>query len=147
MYFVLPVSIPLIVAFITSLILNPLVRIVQLRLKINRQLSVILVFLLFLILVGFAGTIIVTKAIGQVVNFVESMPAHFNQLNEIFLQWEKDFREYAQNLPTEFIKQVSDSVEDNLTALSSTAKEKITLDNIAQIFAKIPQYLISFLVY
>src|SRR5699024_7319836 len=86
-------------------------------------------------------------AIGQVVNFVEDIPAHFNQINHIYMQWEADFRQYAQNLPTEFIKEVSNSIEDNLTALSTIAKEKITIDKIAQFFSKIPQYLISFLVY
>src|SRR5699024_1633210 len=60
---------------------------------------------------------------------------------------EADFRHYTQNLPEEFVRQVSNSLEENLTALNNTVKEKITLDNIAQIFAMIPQYLISFLVY
>lgn len=147
MYFILPVSIPLIVALVTALILNPLIRTVQRKLKINRRFSVILVFILFLIIVGLAGTFIVTKAIGQVVDFVEAIPSHFNQLNQIYLTWESEFREYAQDLPPEFIKQVSDGFEDNLNALSTTVKEKITIDNIAQMFAKIPQYLISFLVY
>src|SRR5690625_4378076 len=116
MYFILPVSIPLIVALISALMLNPLVRLAQTRLKINRKLSVILVFLLFLIAIGFGSTLIVTKAIGQVVNFVESIPSHFNQLNQIYLQLEADFREYAQNLPPEFIKQVSSSIEDIFNA-------------------------------
>lgn len=147
MYFILPVSIPLITALITALILNPLVRLFQRKFKINRNYSVVFVFLIFIFLIGFSATFIVTKAIGQVVNFVEAIPTHVNQLNTIYLEWEANFREYAQNLPSEFIKQVSDSFEDNLNALSTTVKEKITIDNIAQIFAKIPQYLISFLVY
>lgn len=147
MYFILPVSIPLIVALITSLALNPLVRLFQKSLKINRKASVTLVFLLFLIIIGFAGTFIVTKAIGQVVNFVEDVPAHINQLNRIYLEWEAKFRDYAQDLPPEFIKEVSNSLEDNLNALSITVKEKFTIDNIAQVFSKIPQYFISFLVY
>src|SRR5699024_3490551 len=36
---------------------------------------------------------------------------------------------------------------ENINHLTETVKEKITLDRIAQTFAKVPQYLISFLVY
>src|SRR5699024_6200173 len=88
-----------------------------------------------------------TKAIGQLVNFVEDIPTYINQINNLYIQWENNFQRYASNLPPEFVKQISDSLQDNLIALSTTVKEKITIDNIAQIFAKIPQYLISFLVY
>lgn len=146
-YFILPVSIPLIIALLTALALNPLVHLLQNKLKISRKISVIFIFLLFLILIGFAGTFIVTKAIGQIVNFVEDVPMHFQQINNIYLQLEQDFRQYAQNLPIEFVREVSNSVENSLIALGTTAKEVITLDNIAQIFTKIPQFLVSFIVY
>lgn len=115
--------------------------------RVNRKTSVIIVFLLFLLLVGVAGTLTVTKAIGQLVNFVEDVPMYFNQINSLYNEWEDNFQQYASNLPPEFVKQVSDSLQDNLTALNTTVREKITIDNIAQIFAKVPQYLISFIVY
>lgn len=147
LYFLLPVSIPLILAFITALFLNPLIRFFQRRLKIDRKYAVGIVFLIFIISLSFIGTLIVTRAIGQVVNFVEAIPNHFRQINELYMKIESDFRVYAQNLPPEFIKQVSESIVDNFEAFSTTVKEKFTIDNIAQVFAKIPQYLISFIVY
>lgn len=147
LYFILPISVPLIVALVTALALNPVIRLIQHKIKLNRKISVIIVFLLFLLVIGFTGTFAVTKAATQVVHFVEDVPEYFNQLNEIYEDWESDFQQYTQNLPQEFVRQISKSLEENLTALSTTAKEIITLDNIAQIFAKIPQYLISFIVY
>lgn len=147
LYFILPISVPLLVAFFTALILNPAIRLVQKHMKLSRKNAVIIVFMLFLVCIGITGTFIVTKAATQVVNFVEDVPEHFNQLNNMYAEWEKDFQTYSKNLPTEFVNQISKSLEANLTSLSDTAKEKITIDNIAQIFAKVPQYLISFLVY
>ena len=120
---------------------------IQQKIKISRKNSVIIVFLLFLLLLGFSGTFLVTKAIGQVINFVEDVPHYFNQLNRIYADWEESFHHYASNLPPEFVKQVSESLEDNLTTLSTTAKEKITIDKIAELVSKVPQYLISLLVY
>lgn len=146
-YFILPVSVPLIVALVTALMLNPLVRLMQRKVKISRKTSVIIVFLLFMILVGFAGSFVVTKAVTQVVTFVEDVPTHFKQINNVYEEWESGFEKYTQSLPPEFIEQISDSLKKHLTNLSIAAKEKITIENIAQIFAEVPQYLISFLVY
>lgn len=138
---------PLIVALITALMLNPIVRLTQTRVKLTRKTAVIIVFISFLVVMGVAGTFLVTKAVTQAVNFVEDVPEYFNELNEMYEDWEKDFQKYSKNLPPEFVKQISKSLEENLTSLSDTAKEKITIDNIAEIFAKVPQFLISFLVY
>ncbi|ASN05876.1 sporulation integral membrane protein YtvI [Virgibacillus necropolis] len=147
LYFILPISVPLLVAFITALVLNPAVRLTQSHLKLTRKAAVIITFMLFLVLIGIAGTFIVTKAATQVVNFVEDVPEHFNHLNEVYAEWENDFQNYSKNLPPEFVSQISKSLEENLISLSDTAKEKITIDKIAEVFAKVPQYLISFLVY
>lgn len=89
----------------------------------------------------------VTKAITQMVVFVEDVPEHFNELNEFYGEWEKGFEQYTSSLPEEFVEQITGSLEENINNLSNTVKEKITLDRIAQLFAKVPQYLISFLVY
>lgn len=146
-YFILPIAIPLVVALLTALVLNPVVRLLQQKTKLNRKLSVTIIFLMFLLVIGFTSTVIVTKAIAQVVNFAEDLPSHFNQLNRVYSQWIEDFQQYVQTLPNEFVKQVSDGIEENLTALTTMIKETITIDNIAQFVSKIPQFLISFLVY
>lgn len=146
-YFLLPIAIPLILALLTALVLNPLVKWLQRKIKVSRLLSVTIVFFLFIFLAGFVGTFIVTKAVAQVVNFVEDIPNHFNQLNHLYNKLVFDFQQFAQDLPPEFVKQLSTGIEENLIALSEVVKEKITLENIAQVFAKIPRYLISFLVY
>lgn len=147
LFLLLPISIPLVLALLTALLLNPVVRLLQEKTKFNRQTSVIIVFMILILFIGFISTFIVTKAIAQVVNFVEDIPDHFQQMNEVYEQWNKDLQHYAQTLPPEFINQVTSSIEENLTALGDTIKERITIDSIAQIFAKVPQFLVSFLVY
>src|SRR5699024_936806 len=108
-YVVLAISLPLVIVLVTALILNPVVSLFHHRLKMNRKYSVIVVFLLFLLLLGLAGTFTVTKAIGQVVNFVEDVPTYINQVNNIYRDWEYKFQQYAINLPPEFVKQVTNS--------------------------------------
>ncbi|GAB3068115.1 sporulation integral membrane protein YtvI [Virgibacillus ainsalahensis] len=145
--FILPVSVPLIVAFLTALILNPLVRLIQKKGKLNRKFSVIIVFLLFILFIGVAGTFTISKAVTQVVNLVEDVPVYINQLNDTYTEWDNQLQQYMDNLPPEFVNQVLAGIEDSLISLSNTAKEIITIDNIAQIFAKVPQYLVSLIVY
>ncbi len=146
-YFILPISVPLILAFITALSLNPVIRMLQKGLKASRKMAVAIVFILFVLMISLLGTFVVTKSISQVITFVEEVPTYFNQLNDVYEEWERNFESYAQNLPTEFVNQVMSSFEENVTSLSQTAKEKITLDSIAQVFTSVPNYLIAFLVY
>lgn len=146
-YFLLPISVPLIIALLTALALNPAVRFTQQKMKLSRKSAVITVFLLFLLVIGFAGTFIVTRAVGQIAIFVEDMPRHFNELNAFYAEWERGFQQYTSSLPPEFIQEITGSLDDYMTKLTDTAKEKITIERIADVFAKVPQYLISFIVY
>ncbi|WP_042145050.1 sporulation integral membrane protein YtvI [Paucisalibacillus sp. EB02] len=146
-YFVLSLSIPLIIALITALSLNPLVRLIQNRIKLNRKISVLIVFLLFLIVVGIAGTLLVTKAVGQAINFVEDVPSHINKINNIYSNWEDRISEYGKDLPVEFVDSVTASFDTYVTSLNATLKEHLTINRIAGIFSEIPQYIVSILVY
>jgi len=147
LFFILPISIPLVIALVTALILNPLVRLIQKKVKIGRKTAVIIVFLLFLVFLGISGTFLVTKAVTQVVNFVEGIPSYVTELNKIYGKWESGFEKYTENLPAEFYEQVTDTIESQLTSMSETLKETITIERIAQFVAEIPQYLVSFIVY
>ncbi|MUK89557.1 sporulation integral membrane protein YtvI [Ornithinibacillus sp. L9] len=146
-YFILPISLPLIIAFLTALVLNPVVRLLQRRIKFSRRNSVLIIFLLFLLLSGVLGTFIVTKTVTQVVDFVEAVPTYINQLNNIYEDWEENLKQYTKDLPPEFFEEISNSLEGYITEISNTVKEKITIENISKVFAVIPQYLISIIVY
>ncbi|MBC5635847.1 sporulation integral membrane protein YtvI [Ornithinibacillus hominis] len=146
-YFVLSISIPLIIALITALSLNPVVNFIQNRTRINRKFSVLIVFLLFLVVVGFAGGFIVTKAVGQAINFVEDVPSHINKINQVYGEWQNRITEYGNDLPSEFVESVTDSFDTYVTQLNTTLREKVTINKIASIFAQVPQYIVSILVY
>ncbi|MFD1360223.1 sporulation integral membrane protein YtvI [Lentibacillus salinarum] len=146
-FFILPISIPLVIALLTALILNPLIRFTQRKGKLGRKTGVTVVFLLFLVFLGISGTFVVTKAVTQVVNFVEDIPTYVTELNYIYGTWESGFEQYTENLPDEFYEQVTSTIESQLTSMSETLKETITIDRMAQFVAGVPQYLISFIVY
>ena len=146
-FFILPVSIPLILAFFTALFLNPTIRWLQLRFKINRKYAVSIIFILFILLAGVIGTYFVTKTFTHIVNFVENGPTYINQINEQFLGWETDLKNIMEDLPTEFIEQINDGISKNVTLLSDNIKNQLQVEKLAGMVAAIPQYLVSFIVY
>ncbi|WP_028782654.1 sporulation integral membrane protein YtvI [Thalassobacillus devorans] len=146
-YFLLPVSVPLIAAFVTALFLNPAVRMMQFRFRMKRKLSVIITFLLFLLLISILGTFVVTKTITQVAHLTENAPAYVKQINLMVQDWEESIDRYAQDLPDEFVTEITAGMQSNVKNLSETITNNLTIENITKVFAKIPEYLVSFLVY
>lgn len=96
---------------------------------------------------GVAGTFVVTKAVGQAINFVEDVPTYVQKVNIIYGEWEERFSQYGKNLPDEFVQSVTDSFDNYINSVSTTLKEKLTINRIAAIVAEVPQYLVSLLVY
>lgn len=146
-YFILPVSIPLILAFVTALFLNPAIRWLQFRFKINRKFAVTIVFLVFILIVGVIGTYTVTSVVKHVVTLAENTPTYVNQINGKVIEWEADLERVMEDLPKEFVDQVKDGIKGNVLKINETIKNNLQLENIAGYVATVPQYIVSFIVY
>lgn len=146
-YYLLPVSVPIIVAFITALFLNPSIRWMQFRFRVKRRLAVIIVYILFLILIGIMGSYVVTKAVTQVVNFSENAPTYFNQMESFSTKWQADINRFTADLPQNFVDEVKESIQDTLKNFKTKITDTLNIENIASWVAKIPDLLVSFLVY
>ncbi|QDP40064.1 sporulation integral membrane protein YtvI [Radiobacillus deserti] len=146
-YFILPVSVPLIVAFVTALILNPAVRMMQFRFKMNRKFAVTIVFLIFLLIIGVIGSYFVTRAVTHVAQFTEDAPIYINQLTKKVGDWEQDLDHFAEDLPEEFIKEVKDGIQSTVDSFAETLRKNLKIEKIASVVGLIPQYLVSLLVY
>ncbi|MEQ6387709.1 sporulation integral membrane protein YtvI [Bacillaceae bacterium S4-13-58] len=145
--YILPVSIPLLLAFITALILNPAVRWLEFRFKLTRKLAVIVMFIFFIGVVGTSGSFIVVNSISQLVDVAERLPTYIDNVNNLFLQWEEDIELITEELPEQFIEQLKQSIEDSLSTFNDTINEYLTIDNLTSIAASIPNYLVSIIVY
>ncbi|WP_058306998.1 sporulation integral membrane protein YtvI [Gracilibacillus massiliensis] len=144
---ILPVSIPLILAFITALILNPVVRWIIQRLRLSRKLAVTIVFIIFLVIISTIGTYAVTKIIGQVVNFAENAPSYMLSVKDQVLEWEEDLDHFTEDLPNEFVIEVKKQIQSTTTSLSDNLRDMVRIEKIANIASEIPNYLVSFIVY
>ncbi|MFD2638155.1 sporulation integral membrane protein YtvI [Piscibacillus salipiscarius] len=146
-YFILPISVPLILAFLTALILNPLVRFNTRRFGISRKISVTIVFLIFILILATIGTYTTTKVVGQVIKLTENIPSYISDVESELTDFRTKFDAFTEEWPDEFINSVEKRVTENLTTYGQTLQDYNYIESITQIFMKIPDFLISLLVY
>lgn len=147
LYFILPISIPLILALLTALVLNPLIRLAIRNLRLSRLTSVLIVFFIFIILLGTIGTYTTVKTIGQVVHMAENAPSYISNVEDVLVDLREDIESYTRDWPPQFIQEVEKRAVQNFDNFQSQLMEYIEIDNIAQIFVKIPEVLVGLIVY
>ncbi|MCJ8006145.1 sporulation integral membrane protein YtvI [Lederbergia wuyishanensis] len=146
-YYILPISIPLIIALITALMLEPAVKFVQSKLRLKRQLSIVIVFTIFTLLLAFAIFFIITKAISQGIKLVEDAPGYIHELSIMWKHYEEYFSNAAQDFPDEIVTAITDEVNNFLESFMLSLKQYVKIENISALLSYIPNYLVSFLVY
>lgn len=95
---------PFVIGWIISMIANPLVRILEKRLKIVRKhgsMLIIIGVLAVVILLGYLG---VSRIVVEVGNVVDSLP-------EIYENWQEDFEDIGQNLQVVYDRLPHDTQE------------------------------------
>jgi sporulation integral membrane protein YtvI len=146
-FFIIPISVPLITAFITVLFLEPIVRVLQTKFKLKRNISVIIVFLLFLLFVGICGYFLTTKVVGEGIQIAQNVPYYVNDINRAWYSLENRLQNVAQDLPKEFVDEVTQQVSDFLEGVRRSITDSVNIANVKQIVTEIPNYLVSLLVY
>lgn len=98
-------------------------------------------------MIGLLGTYAVTRAVTQLVELADNAPTYINQINNVLINWQNNMNSFTQNMPSEFVDKVSVELQNTIDTTTQTLSQKLQLSNIAAFAAKIPEYLISFLVY
>ncbi|RLQ95864.1 sporulation integral membrane protein YtvI [Falsibacillus albus] len=146
-YFVLPVSIPLIVAIVTALFLDPLVRLVVNKFNRKRHFAVMIVFITFTLLMGLAAFFITTKVVTEAVKLVQDAPKYVSQMNDLWSNYEGHFSSASQDLPKELVDTVSNEIQTNLESSKKKLFNYLNFEKVSTFLSYIPNFLVSFLVY
>ncbi|WP_191565717.1 sporulation integral membrane protein YtvI [Metabacillus idriensis] len=146
-FFLLPISIPLIMAFITALLLEPLVRLFHNRMKLQRKMAVLLSFLIFLFTITIIGYFITTKVVGEAISTIENAPLYINEITNAWNHFEDKLTNSAKDLPPEFVREISSQVEEFLEKTKTDLASSINIENVKRIFTNIPNYMVNMLVY
>ncbi|WP_018921395.1 sporulation integral membrane protein YtvI [Salsuginibacillus kocurii] len=146
-YFILPVSLPILLALLTALLLNPLVRFLTTRAKLKRNLAVTFVFTLFLCILGLTGYIGTTQLITQIVDFVDNLPALLNEINRAWLNFQANLETTYADLPPDLVNEINSQVTSTLNSIREDFSPGEIIASVTAMIAAIPSYLVSFLVY
>lgn len=146
-YWIIPVSVPIITALLTAMLLAPAVKMLQGRGKMKRNLAVFIVFMIFLCFLGLSGYFIITKAITQADDFVKNLPSYINELNIAWLNIQENLNNKFSELPPELVQEVGSYITQLLTNLRDQANGRDIISDITVIVTKIPSYFVTFLVY
>ncbi|MCM2677419.1 sporulation integral membrane protein YtvI [Alkalicoccobacillus plakortidis] len=146
-YFILPVSYPILLAFVVALILTPIVRYLTIVLKIKRVFSVTIVFLLFfLFLIGLIY-LTITQVISQGVQFFENLPSYITNINEGWNTVISGLETSFSDFPDIVFSSINDQINYFLEEMRSTVNQLDIISTVTVGLAKIPGYLISFIVF
>jgi sporulation integral membrane protein YtvI len=146
-FFVLPISVPLITAFITALFLEPVVKFLQHRFKITRNISVIIVFFVFMLFIGISGYFLTTKVIGEGIQIAQNAPYYINDVTRAWYSLENRLENAAQDLPKEFVQEITQQVGDFLESVRKSLTDSVNIENVKKIVTDIPNYLVNLLVF
>lgn len=147
LYIILPVSVPLIGALLTAMVLEPSVGFLQAKYRMGRKLSVLIIFITFLIAIGLAGYFITTKVITEVISFAEDAPKYINDISKVWFDAQDSFIDAARELPDELADNINNRGEDFLINVKNDLLAFININNLKTLLTNIPNFLVSFLVY
>lgn len=146
-YFILPVSIPLILAFITAAMLEPLVRLTHQKTKLSRKVAVLLNFLVFLSLMLLLGYVITTRVVTEVIRFTENIPVYIQMMNAVWHTLQVELSHLSHNIPKEFVEEISNQIDQFINNTRQELLTYVNVENVKRFFTNVPAFLVSMLVY
>ncbi|MGM9925249.1 MAG: sporulation integral membrane protein YtvI [Bacillus sp. (in: firmicutes)] len=145
--YILPVSVPLIAAFITSLLLAPLVKLLQTKFSIAQKLSVMIVFIMFIVFIGLSTYFITTKVVAEAAQLIQNIPQYISEINTAWNTIQKDIIDASDKMPKAVTEVVNTQIQTALNDISATIGDFFSIENITNFVKGIPNHLVSFLVF
>ncbi|RPF56109.1 sporulation integral membrane protein YtvI [Aquisalibacillus elongatus] len=146
-YFILPISVPLLLAFITALFVNPLVRLCTRRFRVSRKIAVTIIFLLFILILATIGTFTTTKVVGQVIKITENIPEYIQDVETELSDLQTQIDAFTEEWPREVVTSIESQVTSTLSDYGTRLQDYNYVESITQVFMKVPNFLIGLLVY
>jgi sporulation integral membrane protein YtvI len=128
LYFYLSVFMPLILAFFTALLLEPLVQWVQKTIRSKRRLpAVTVVFTLFVCFIALSFYLAITKLVNEAIRFLDRLPYYVVEITFFVEDLILDFNQAVSGLPATLIFQLNQQSEMILDKGEDIAQKAIPM--------------------
>ncbi len=145
--YILPVSIPILFALVTSMAIDPLVRIAQKKFKWQRKISVISVYIFVLGIISSILYYTVTQLIGKIISFTKAAPEYINSLSIVWSDAQSKLFQFTSGMPDDVVKTVQKEFSSIFLSMKDSILNLISTDNIMTLLTDVPNYLVSLIVY
>lgn len=143
----LSLSLPIILAYLTALLLEPIVLKIGKRLRFKRNANVSIFFALFFII-----SILVCLFVGYIAKkqfsaFLIQIPEYINQLSAFWIQIQSKLAIYTHRLPLELVTQIQTLISRGLSSLENFAFSLTNLNYWSSFITHLPTLLFDVLIY
>lgn len=145
--YIVPIAIPLILALLTAIFMEPFVEFLQKRFKWNRKPAVITSFIVFLLLVSGLLYWTVTYLTARLIQFSQNTPEYINKLTAIWEEVQDFFFRSSEDMPVEVVNSFETELALFMEGIRDWILTIINYDTITNLLTGIPSFLVSFIVF
>jgi sporulation integral membrane protein YtvI len=146
-FFILPISMPLILAFFTAAIFDPWVRWLMKRIAMKRNWAVLTVFMGYLLTLSISCYIFISRGFMQALYTIERIPVYTTSFLQHWERWSENIIAAAQGLPLSLINEINSQLDGMLYSVTEPLRNFDYLNTVTAVATWIPVVIVSILVY
>ncbi|WP_342504069.1 sporulation integral membrane protein YtvI [Lysinibacillus sp. FSL L8-0126] len=141
------ISLPILLAYLTALLLEPIIVRMCKRFRKKRKIVVFIFFLFFLSISLLLCTLILYISWKQFSSFIIDIPEYLNQLSALWIQMQSKLSNYTYHLPVELVLQIQFMIENALASIEKFAISLTNVNVLSTLLTYIPSLLFDVFVY
>ncbi len=146
-FYIIPVSLPIIFAGLTAMLIDPLVRLVEKQFKWTRKTAVISVFIFILAIISSLLYYTVTQLIGKIIDFTQAAPEYFNTFSGMWIDMQNKLFHFTDGMPKEVLDGIQDEFKNIFDSMRTSILELISYEKITALLTEVPNFLVSLIVF
>ncbi|QNK87065.1 sporulation integral membrane protein YtvI [Sporosarcina sp. resist] len=145
--FIIPISIPIIFALLTALLIDPIVRLTEKKFKWSRKTSVISVFIFILVILALFFYYAVTQLVGKIIHFTKVAPDYFNSLSGVWIDAQSKLFQFTSGMPKDVVTAIQKEFKNIFETIQESILGLLSYDKIMALMTEVPNFLVNLSVY
>ncbi|MFJ5792280.1 sporulation integral membrane protein YtvI [Lysinibacillus sp. NPDC093197] len=147
LYFIIPVSVPIILAGITAFLLEPIVMFFKRKWKMSRKIAVAFIYIVSVIFISIICYFTITQLMSQIISISKQAPYYISKLSEMWGHMQENISKYTEDFPTEVSASLQKTTTDFIEKVEESFLNFFNYTKVTTFFSQIPSLFISLLVY
>lgn len=146
-YFIIPVSSPIIFAFLTAVLLDTTILKLMATMKWSRKTSVIIIHCIFYIATSVLTYLTFTSLLKQIVSFSKSIPNIFNSFIHLYIKLQGKLFHWTDDWPIDVIRMLQTSIQQQLYKINTSLIKLTELEQYTSLVIAAPNVFFALFVY